>query len=137
MPKSRTVKHGSGKRPPPQRPYVTDLELSQALRERLDDRELQALEKQIQRAVEKAADEVARKVATESYKRHWAITMRVLRDRFGWGKIRIRRLWDACIDYLHDIDDGILTTEDMLQTLEYEDGIRLTWSATRGEDRHD
>jgi len=134
VPTSKKTKHGSGKRPPPQRPYVTDLELFQALREKLDNRELQTLEKQIQRAVEKAADEVARRVVTESYQRHWAITMRVLRDRFGWGKVRIRRLWDACIDYLHDIDEGILTTEDMLQTLEYEDGIRLTWDARGGRE---
>ena len=54
--------------------------------------------------------------------------MRVLRDRFGWGQLRIKRLWDACLDYLHDISGGLVTPEEMLETLEREDGIQITWS---------
>ncbi len=116
------------KAPPHERPYVSDLELHDALAERLDQRELQALERQIRRAVEIATERAVKAAVEETYKRHWAVTMRVLRDRFGWGKIRIRRLWNACLDYLHDMDGGLITTQEMLSVLEHEDGIRLTWS---------
>lgn len=116
------------KAPPHERPYVSDLELHDALAERLDQRELQALERQIRRAVEIATTRAVEAAVTEAYKRHWAITMRVLRDRFGWGKDRLRRLWDACLDYLHDMDGGLITTKEMLAVLEHEDGIHLTWS---------
>ena len=69
----------------------------------------------------------------EAYKRHWAITMRVLRDRFAWGKDRLRKLWDQSLDYLHDLDDGLMTTQEMLDLLEREDGIRITWTARTGK----
>lgn len=115
------------KAPPHERPYVSDLELRDALEAKLDTRELQALERQIRRAVEIATERAVKAAVEETYKRHWAVTMRVLRDRFGWGKGRIRQLWDACLDYLHDMDGGLITTQEMLDTLEHEDGICITW----------
>ena len=112
---------------PHERPYVSDLELYDALEEKLTVRELQALERQIRRAVEIATERAVKAAVEEAYKRHWAITMRVLRDRFAWGKERLRRLWDASLDYLKDMDGGHITAQEMLDTLEHEDGIRLTW----------
>ena len=114
---------------PHERPYVSDLELHDALAEKLTERELAALERQIRRAVEIATERAVEQAVEQAYLRHWAITMRVLRDRFAWGKDRIRRLWDASLDYLHDIDGGLITAQEMLQTLENEDGIRITWRA--------
>ena len=122
------AKSRSKKRNTHERPYVSDLELKEVLEERLSDRELLALERQIRRAVEIATDRAVKAAVEETYKRHWAITMRVLRDRFGWGKDRLCRLWDACLDYLRDMGGGLLTTRNMLDTLEHEDGIRLAWS---------
>ena len=132
MAKSRVKKHGSGKRPP-ERPYVTDLELHDSLEARLTVRELQALERSIRRAVEIATERAVKHAVEEAYRRHWAVTMRVLRDRFGWGRERIRRLWDASLDYLHDMDGGLITAEEMLRTLEHEDGIRITWRTETDE----
>lgn len=123
MPKTKRKRQA-----PHERPYVSNLELREALAERLSERELNALEKQIRTAVEIATERAVKAAVEETYKRHWSIAMRVLRDRFGWGKGRIRQLWDACLDYLKDLDNGILTTQNMLDTLEHEDGIRLTWS---------
>ena len=120
------------KRPAPhERPYVSELELREALEDKLSERELQALERQIRRAVEIATTRAVETAVAEAYKRHWALTMRVLRDRFGWGKERIRRLWDQVLEYLHDMDEGRITTEEMLSILERDDGIRLTWSVKR------
>ena len=113
---------------PHERPYVSDLELREALEEHLSERELQALERAIRRAVEIATERAVKAAVEEAYRRYWAISMRVLRDRFGWGRDRIRRLWDACLDYLRDMDGGLITSTEMLETLEHEDGIRITWS---------
>lgn len=123
MPKTKRKRQA-----PHERPYVSNLELRQALEERLNMRELTALEKQIRTAVEIATERAVKAAVEETYKRHWAITMRVLRDRFGWGRGRIRQLWDACLDYLKDMDSGLITTKEMLAVLEHDDGIRLTWS---------
>ena len=57
----------------------------------------------------------------------FAVMMRVMRDRFGFGKKRLRRLWDACLEYIHDIDEGLLNTEEMLKCLEHEDHIKISW----------
>jgi hypothetical protein len=107
--------------------------LRHALEERLSERELNALEKQITTSVEIAVVRGVGRAVEEAYRRHWAITMRVLRDRFGWGKDRLRRLWDQSLDYLHDMDEGLITAEEMLRVLEREDGIRITWNAKPGK----
>jgi hypothetical protein len=108
------------------------MELREALAEKLTERELNALEKQITTAVQIAVERGVGGAVEEAYRRHWAITMRVLGDRFGWGKDRLRRLWDQSLDYLHDMDEGLITAEEMLRVLEREDGIRITWNARAG-----
>ena len=106
---------------------VTNEELRAALKAKLSLAELAALDKQIRQANEKTAREAAALATEEAYKRQFAVMMRVMRDRFGFGKKRLRRLWDACLDYVHDIDEGLLSTEEMLQTLENEDRIKISW----------
>ena len=118
---------------PHERPYVSGMELREALAEKLTERELNALEKQITTAVQIAVERGVGGAVEEAYRRHWAITMRVLRDRFGWGTDRLRRLWDQSLDYLHDMDEGLITAEEMLRVLEREDGIRIAWNARAGE----
>lgn len=110
-----------------ERPYVSKMELHDALVEKLSMRELAALERQVEGVVKEALDQAVK----ETYKRHWAITMRVLIDRFGWGQEEIGKLWNACMDYLADYTDGRLNTEDMLKTLEHDDDITISW------DEHD
>ena len=90
---------------------------------RLSQADVEALNDYMQRQLEKAVSETV----NECYQRHWAITMRVLRDRFGWGRVRLRRLWDEAMSYLDDIDEGRLKTEEVLQSLYDEDSIRITW----------
>lgn len=110
-----------------ERPYVSKMELHDALVEKLSMRELASLERQVEGVVKEALDQAVK----ETYKRHWAITMRVLIDRFGWGQEEIGKLWNACMDYLADYTDGRLNTEDMLKTLEHDDDITISW------DEHD
>ena len=117
MPKNKVRKH------PPHRqktlhydPVYTDGltdDLRHTLKTKLTLPELIELEKQLRRCVEETAK--------------WAVTLRVLHDRFAFGAGRKKKLYDACLDYLRDIQEGRLTLKEMLDTLEHEDGIRLTW----------
>ena len=102
-------------------------QLRAALKEKLSVAEVAALERQIRQAVERACLQVAKESTEEAYKRQFAVMMRVMRDRFGFGKKRLRRLWDACLEYIHDIDEGLLNTEEMLACLEHEDHIKISW----------
>lgn len=119
------------RKPPVLRPGGVDRLDNARLRETLLDKltvdELNALTKQIEQAVEKACLQTAKESTEEAYKRQFAVMMRVMRDRFGFGRVRLKRLWTACLDYIHDIDEGLLSTEEMLRCLENEDGIRITW----------
>lgn len=124
MPKSKPKRRRSA---PHERPYVSDLELRDALEEKLTERELNALNRQIQTLVQKTGLQIAKEATEEAYKRQFAVMMRVMRDRFGFGRKRLRRLWDACLEYIHDIDDGLLNTEEMLACLKNEDGIVISW----------
>ena len=111
------------RKPPKERPYVSNMELKEALSAKLTERELNALEKQVRTAVEIACDKAVAMAITETCKRDWAVALRVLRDRFGFGKERIRRLWGAAVEYLKDLDDGLISTQEMLNVLEREDEI--------------
>ena len=102
-------------------------QLRAALKEKLTVAELAALEKQIRQAVEKATLQMAKEATEEAYTRQFAVMMRVLRDRFGFGRKRLRRLWDTCLEYIHDIDEGLLNTDEMLACLKNEDGIVIRW----------
>ena len=118
------------KQKPVRTEYIEKLnneQLQAALMAKLNLAELTALEKQIRQAVEKACLQVAKESTEEAYKRQFAVMMRVMRDRFGFGRKRLRRLWNACLEYIHDIDEGLLNTEEMLACLKNEDGIVINW----------
>ena len=135
MPKSRKKPHGSGK-PKKPKPLVYDpvytdkitkFELREALKKNLSLAELVELEKEISRLVNDTSMKASAKATEDAYERQFAVMMRVLKDRFGFGHTRLRRLWNMCLEYIHEIDEGLYSTEEMLRCLENEDGIRITW----------
>ena len=71
--------------------------------------------------------QTAKEAVEEAYKRQFAVMMRALKDRFGFGRKRLHRLWDACLEYILDIDEGLLSTEEMLKCLKNQDGIVIRW----------
>ena len=132
MPTSKKAKHGSGKRyvPKPVKydpQYTKDLRdgLREKLKEHLTLAELAEMEKQVSKAVEKAEQ----RAVVETHNRDWAIVFRVLHDRFGFEADQKKLLYDTALEYLEDLRDGRLTTQEMLDTLYNEDGINLhtTW----------
>ncbi len=131
MPKSKKKKHGSGK-PHKPKPLVYDPvytdglteNLRHALKSKLTLKELVELERQLRRTVE----QTERRATFNTHKTTWAVTLRVLHDRFGFEAEQKKELYDLSLEYLKDIQDGRLTLQNMLDTLEHEDGIRLTWT---------
>lgn len=121
------------KRTPHERPYVSNLELREALEAKLDERELNALEKQITTAVRIATEKAVCDTITATFVRHWAVLIRVMRDRFGWGQQRLLRLYDMCKDYLVDISQDRITVEEMLAVIERDDDIRILWDRVKRE----
>jgi hypothetical protein len=107
---------------------VSNLELREALSERLNARELNALEKQIRTAVEIATERAVYQAIKETHQRDWATIMRVLIDRFAFESSDLARLWDAALEYLEDIKDGHITAREMLDTLANEDGVHIAWT---------
>lgn len=131
MPTSKRTKHGSGKvyhqKPPKYDPqYFHDLRdsLRSKLKDSLTLAELAELQKQIQTSTEKAVQTAI----DETHNRTWAIVFRVLHDRFGFEVEQKKELFDGALDYLRDIQEGRITTQEMLDTLEIEDGVRLTFN---------
>lgn len=102
-------------------------QLRAALIDKLTVAELNALDRQIRQTVENACLQIAKEATEEAYRRQFAVTFRVLRDRFGFGRERLRRMWDLCLEYINDIDEGRLSTKEMLETLQREDGIGIDW----------
>ena len=130
MPKSKKAKHGSGKphkpKPLTYDPVYTDGltdNLRNALKTKLTLKELIDLELQLRKAVE----QTARRATFDCHKTTWAVVLRVLHDRFGFESDDKKKLYDASLEYLKDIRDKRLTLQEMLDTLEHSDGIRLTW----------
>ena len=55
----------------------------------------------------------------------WAIFFTVMRDKFGWGNIRLRRLWNEVNDKSDAIIKGYVSVQDMMDTLKEEADITL------------
>ena len=130
MPKNKVRKH------PPHRPkliqyspqYTDGLtpDLRHTLKTKLTLPELVELEKQLRKTVQATAHDAT----ISCHKTTWAIVLRVLHDRFGFEQEEKLKLYEASMEYLKDIADGILSLQDMVDTLLNEDGIYLHY----GED---
>ena len=130
MPKNKVRKH------PPHRPkplhydpqYTDGLtpDLRHTLKTKLTLPELVELEKQLRNTVQATAHDAT----ISCHKTTWAVVLRVLHDRFGFEQEEKLKLYEASTEYLKDIADGILSLQDMVDTLLNEDGIYLHY----GED---
>ena len=71
--------------------------------------------------VEKAKHEATDKAVTYA----WALFFLSLRDVYGFGPERLKRLWNHICSRAEDVQRGTLDLEDCLKTLEDECGLRL------------
>lgn len=122
------------KSPAPSRQEAIALQedLREKLRDSLTQAELAELYRQIRNAVTQAVDKATEAAVQESCMRLMACTLRVLHDRYRFGKRRSKEMFDAVLDYIRDLNDGRITLKEMLDTLEFEDQMRLLWEETDG-----
>lgn len=133
MPKSRQKTNPARK---PKRPPVYDPtllmaalepELFDSIEEKLSLDELIRLDGQLRKYYSGLLLTVTRDAATETNKKAFACAFRALRDRFGFGSRRLHRFFSTANSYIIDIDEGRLTTSEMLETLRNEDKIDIDW----------
>ena len=55
----------------------------------------------------------------------WAIFFSVMRDKEGYGKKRLRRVWDAVNNLSDSVSKGYVNIKDLMTALEDEAGIIL------------
>lgn len=55
----------------------------------------------------------------------WAIFFSVMRDKEGWGRKRLSRLWSEVEDLSDSISKGYVSVKDLMDTLYDEAGINL------------
>ena len=106
-------------------PYMDKMELRESLRDKLTSAEIDELEREIRASIQHGIDAYTEQQVQAAYLRHWAVTMRVLIDRFSWEKDDITKLWDTSMEYLNDIKAGLITPEEMLRVLEHDDDITI------------
>lgn len=133
MPKSKTRKH------PPHKPKVLKYDphytdgltpdLRHTLKTKLTLPELIELEKQLRNTVHATAHDAT----ISCHKTTWAIVLRVLHDRFGFEQEDKLKLYETSLEYLQDIASGILSLQDMIDTLLNEDGICLHYDEIEGD----
>lgn len=74
-----------------------------------------------QQDVERAKREATEFAATYV----WAVMFSTLRDKFGWGPVRLMRLWTDVLSLADSITEGYVKIDDLVHTLKEESGITL------------
>ena len=103
-------------------------DLRATLKSKLTLPELIELEKQLRKTVQATAQDAT----IACHKTTWAVVLRVLHDRFGFEVDQKKQLYELCTEYLHDVADGILSLQDMIDTLKFEDGVVLDYTGAGG-----
>ena len=64
----------------------------------------------------------------------WTILFTIMRDKWGWGGKRLRRVWDMCDDVCNDIGKGKIKFDDILHEIKTLTGIQFpNWKAPLAE----
>lgn len=66
-----------------------------------------------------------REATSEAVNYAWAIMFSVLRDKFGYGPVRLQRMWNEVNNLSESITKGYVKVKDLMQTLDQEAGIML------------
>lgn len=79
-------------------------------------RKIPATQADVERAKQEAFD--------VAVKTTWAIMFTVMRDKQGWGTVRLRRLWGQINDLADSVSKGYVSINDLMKVLD-EDGYVL------------
>lgn len=67
-----------------------------------------------------------REATSEAISYAWAIMFTVMRDKFGYGPVRLQRMWGEVNKLSEAISDGYVNVKDLMEVLDKEAGIILT-----------
>lgn len=91
--------------------------------------ERRRLEREVGKNVSEALINVKKQASSEAIDTAFiimlALPMLVMRDKYGFGKVRLERFMDQVIDLYESFNAGYLTLEDMHKALEDEVGIKI------------
>lgn len=86
-------------------------------RKKVNPRRRPATEADVKRAKDYARNEAVMAV--------WAIVLTALRDKEGFSKEDLKRVWDESLGISDSILQGYITVQDLVYTLREEAGIKL------------
>lgn len=91
--------------------------------------ERRRLEREVGKNVSEALINVKKQASSEAIDTAFiamlALPMLVMRDKYGFGKVRLERFMDHVIDLYESFNAGYLTLEDMHKALEDEVGVKV------------
>lgn len=70
-------------------------------------------------------DEATKKAANTGFLLMLGLPILVLRDKWGFGKVRLERFIDQTIEMYETFDEGYLTIDNIHQAIEEETGIKI------------
>lgn len=75
--------------------------------------------------VQQMKDEATKKAANTGFLLMLGLPILVLRDKWGFGNVRLERFIDQVIEMYESFNEGYLTIEDIHQAIEEETGIKI------------
>lgn len=63
---------------------------------------------------------------TNAIRASWVIMFTCLGDKHGWGKIRLKRLWDDVERLSDSVIKGYVSIEELARTLKEEKGVEVS-----------
>jgi len=74
---------------------------------------------------ERRLEKLKREASSEAVTYAWAIMFTVLRDKFGYGPVRLTRIWDEVNKLSDSVSRRYVDVDDLVVTLAEEAGIHL------------
>ena len=75
--------------------------------------------------IERIKQDATNEAMSKAYVLMLGIPSKVLRDKFGYGSVRLERFTDGCFDYYDSFQKGDITLQDCLDCLKDECGISI------------
>lgn len=75
--------------------------------------------------VQQMKDQATKKAANTGFLLMLGLPILVLRDKWGFGKVRLERFIDQVIDMYEAFNEGYLTLDDIHKVIEEETGIKI------------
>ena len=95
------------------------------LKRRLESKPITLTHKEIEKMKQQATDNAAAIINL--------FPLLILRDKFGFGKVRIERYLDNYAELMEAYNDGYLSLKDIEKVMEDEIGLKFKWGHERYE----